>query len=64
MDSFNINSTGSKTPKALYQLAVCFQKLEKRKQMEQTLGKVIESFPGHEYAKKAEAMLEKIKKTR
>ena len=59
IECFGTNANGAKTPKALYQLAVCFKKLGKDDQMQKTLDKLIDTYPNCKYVKKAKKLKKK-----
>ena len=63
MESFEINPSGTKTPKALFRLSQCFFKLGKQNQRRVTLEKLALTFPKVKYGKKAIAKLNELKKS-
>ena len=63
MKSFEINSRGDKTPKALFRLSDCFLKLGKQSQRKITLEKLASAFPKVKYGKKAAKRLKELKKS-
>lgn len=63
MKSFEINSRGVKTPKALFRLSDCFLKLGKQSQRKITLEKLASTFPKLKYGQKAAERLKKLKKS-
>ncbi len=63
MESFEINPNGTKTPKALFKLSLCFLKLGKQDQRKMTLEKLAMTFPQFRYGKKAIVKLNELKKS-
>ncbi len=61
MESFEVNPNGTKTPKALFRLSLCFFKLGKQDQRKITLEKLASTFPKFKYGKKAIAKLNELK---
>jgi len=57
MESFEVNPNGTKTPKALFRLSLCFFKLGKQDQRKITLEKLAETYPKFKYGEKAIAKL-------
>ncbi len=62
MDSYEKNKNGSKTPKALFLLAECFEKLNKPENRTVILKRIVKNYEGHRYAKKAAKALANSKK--
>lgn len=63
MKSFEVNSKGAKTPKALFRLSDCFLKLGKQSQRKITLEKLASTFPQLKYGRKAAKRLKELKKS-
>lgn len=61
MESFELNPNGTKTPKALFRLSLCFFKLGKQDQRKITLEKLATTYTKFKYGKKAIAKLNELK---
>ncbi len=62
MDSYKTNKKGSKAPQALYNLALCFEKLKKLDKAKMILEKISSDYSGSSYASKANKEIKRIGK--
>lgn len=60
MVSYAANAKGAKSAECLYKLALCFSNLSEFEKSSKTLSKLIEDYPGCEFAEKASAKIKEI----